>query len=260
MLHETAHSALRPDAERPQALPVHLAQRSVGVRTQAGRVRAPVYLCCYQDQVLDLNRIAKGVGMAAGTVKKYLAALSAKGLVTDELRPAVDVQCTGGRFFTLPKEIFLLKLSPSSFVVYAYLLLVEDRRTHKCHSSIRTIAAAAHLAVSTVMRCVGELLGRGFISVESSSYYDSRGMKWKGNNCYTILPTRPVLAKLYQEQLNHLELDAERERVHKRQEEYDHRHPHEALCGAGTDGTGSCPTEAPAPRLRDLRGTKRNAG
>ncbi len=218
------------------------------------------YLCCYQDQVFDLNRIAKGVGMAVGTVKKYLAALSAKGLVTDELRPTVDVQWSGGKFFTLPKEIFLLELSPSAFVVYAYLLLVEDRRTHKCHSSIRTIAAAAHLAVSTVMKSINELAERQLIAVEHTTYLDNSGMKWTGNNCYTLLSTRVALSETYRRRLERLELDTEQERIRRQQIDHDRRHPREALCGAGTGGTDPCPTEVPAPRSRDLRGTKRNAG
>ena len=218
------------------------------------------YLCCYQAQTLGLNKIAKGVSMAAGTVKKHLTELNTKGLVTDELCPASSIQCTCGKFFTLPKEIFLLELPPSAFLVYAYLLLVEDRRTHTCHSSIRTIAAATHLAVSTVMKSVNTLVERKLISVEHTTYYDKRGMKWTGNNCYTILPTRAALANLYQEQLACLELESERERVRKRQAEYDRRHPREPLCGAGTDGTSPRPSEVPVPHSHDLRGTKKEAG
>ena len=72
-------------------------------------------------------------------MKKYLASLQTKGLVTDDLLPTV--QCTDGRnFFTLPNEIFLLALPPSAFPVYAYLLLVEDRRTHQCHSASEQIS------------------------------------------------------------------------------------------------------------------------
>ena len=40
------------------------------------------------------------------------------------------------------------------------------------------------------MKSIGTLLEMGLITVESSSYFDKRGMKWKGNNFYTILPVR----------------------------------------------------------------------
>ena len=39
---------------------------------------------------------------------------------------------------------------------------------------------------STVMKSISTLLETRLITVESSSYFDKRGMKWKGNNLYTI--------------------------------------------------------------------------
>ena len=215
-------------------------------------------LCsCYargQDSALMPETIARRIHLALSTVEKYLPALKAKRLVTDELalNPRF-LEAGSKKYFTLPNEIFLLKLSPSAFMVYAYLLYNEDRRTHQCYPSYNSIAARTGLAKNTVMKCVGELLDRGFISVESSSYYDSRGMKWKGNNCYTILPTRAVLAALYQEQLNHLELDAEREHTHGRQAEHNRRHPREPSCAPGTAKPGPYPSGKPAAQSA-LRG------
>ena len=74
------------------------------------------------------------------------------------------------------------------------------------------------------------LLEMGLIAVESSSYFDKRGMKWKGNNLYTILPVRAAVDTFHQRQLRQLELDVERRRVIRRQQEYDRRHPRAALC------------------------------
>ena len=71
--------------------------------------------------------------MTAGTVQKYLTALVTKKLVSEGGAPVHEH--SNKKFFTLPNEVFLLQLPPSAFVVYAYLLLIEDRRTHTCHPS-----------------------------------------------------------------------------------------------------------------------------
>lgn len=165
------------------------------------------FLCCHHSQPLDANAIARGVHLSTGTVKKYLASLKATGLVTDDLLPAIQIS-DGKNFFTLPNEIFLLALPPSAFLVYAYLLLVEDRRTHQCHSSIRTIAAATHMAVSTVMKSIDTLAEQKLIAVERTTYLDSSGMKWTGNNLYMILPTQAALSQFHQRQLDQLEIQA----------------------------------------------------
>lgn len=103
-------------------------------------------------------------------------------------------------------------------MVYAYLLLIEDRRTHTCHPSYNTIAAVTGLAKNTAMKSIHTLLEMSLIAVEPSSYFDKRGMKWTGNNLYTILPTQRAVDTFHQRQLYQLELEAKRRRVRKRQE------------------------------------------
>ncbi len=188
---------------------------------------------CYHSSTSEptLKEIAAGVHMTTNTVKKYLGALVDKGLVTAEWSLALNNQyITSEKFFTLPNELFLLKLSPSAFVVYAYLLLIEDRRTHTCHPSYNTIAATTGLAKNTAMKSVSTLLEMGLIAVESSSYFDKCGMKWKGNNLYTILPVRAAVDALHRRQLRQLELDAERRRTLQKQKKYNNRHPRAAPC------------------------------
>ena len=201
------------------------------------------YLCCQHSHGstnVSPEMVAKGTHMTVVTVKKYLDSLSTKELVSEDGTPTLN--CKDDKFFTLPNEIFLLRLPPSAFIVYAYLLLIEDRQTHTCHPSYNTIAAVTGLAKNTAMKSINTLLEMGLIAVEPSSYFDKRGMKWTGNNLYTILPTQAAVGQFHQRQLYQLELDAERRRVRKRQETHDHRHPRAVLCAPPAPGAS-----APAP-------------
>ena len=187
------------------------------------------YLCCQHTHGganLSPEIIAKGVHMTAGTVKKYLSSLVCRKLITDELSIAPAFQNTDSRkFFTLPNEIFLLSLPPSAFMVYAYLLLIEDRRTHTCHPSYNTIAAETGITKNTAMKSISDLLKAKLMTMEHSQYFDQYGMKWTGNNLYTVLPTQAAVGQFHQRQLDQLELDVERRRVHKRQERFTRDRP-----------------------------------
>ena len=187
------------------------------------------YLCYHRTPgVLTPEMIAAGVHMTASTVKKYLDSLSARKLISEDSTPALN--CKDKKFFTLPNEVFLLRLSPSAFLVYAYLLLIEDRRTHNCHPSYNTISAASGVSKNTAMKSIGTLLEMGLITTEPSSYFDKRGMKWKGNNLYTILPVRSAVDTFHQRQLRQLELEAECRRALRHQAEYNRRHHRTPLC------------------------------
>ena len=182
------------------------------------------YLCYHHTcgkAVLTPAMIAKGIHKSVGTVKKYLPALIDAQLITAQgSLNAVFLSANDQNFFTLPNEIFLLKLPPSAFMVYAYLLLIEDRQTHTCHPSYNTIATATGLSKNTVLKSIGVLLEKGLITVEATSYFDQRGMKWNGNNLYTILPVRVAVDAFHQRQLCQLELNAE----------YHCHHPRAAPC------------------------------
>jgi len=191
------------------------------------------YLCYRQahgreENAVSVKAAADNLRLTAATVEKHHAALICKGLVTEDGVPAL--KCEAGKFFTLPNEIFLLHLPSSAFLVYAYLLLIENRRTHTCHPSYNTIAAETGLSKNTVLKSVGLLAEKRLITVETTSYFDQHGMKWKGNNLYTILPVREAVEGYHQRQLRRLELDAQRRRSLEHQDEYDRR-PRAALCG-----------------------------
>ncbi len=193
------------------------------------------YLCYRQthdrkENAVNVQAVANSLHLTAATVEKHLAALVSQGLVTEG--GALSLKCEAGKFFTLPNEIFLLNLPHSVFMVYAYLLLIEDRRTHTCHPSYNTIAAETSLSKNTAMKSVGVLLEMALITVESSNYFDQHGMKWKGNNLYTILPIRMAVDRFHQWQLYQLELDTERQRIRERQAKLTRRHPTAALCAS----------------------------
>lgn len=176
------------------------------------------YLCYYHshnppDQV-TLQMIANGVHSTESTVKKYIESLISRSLITSEWPLSPNLQCSSYKnFFTLPNEIFLLRLPPSAFMVYAYLLLIEDRKTHTCHPSYNTIAARTGLSKNTALKSIDILLEAGLITVEPSNYFDRRGMKWKGNNLYTILPIYSAVDIFHQRQLRKLEIDVAKSRL-----------------------------------------------
>ena len=178
------------------------------------------YLCYRHtcgNAMLTPELIARGVHKSVGTVKKYLPALIDAQLITAQLSiNAVFLSANDQNFFTLPNEIFLLKLPPSAFMVYAYLLLIEDRRTHTCHPSYNTIAAATGMSRNTVIKSVGILLDKHLIAMECTSYFDGHGLKWNGNNLYTILPTLCSVDEFYQQQFRQLELPAKSKRPRQR--------------------------------------------
>ena len=186
------------------------------------------YLCYRQahdrgEKKLCVQVVADSLRLTATTVERHLAMLVSKVLVTEN--GALTLKCEAGKFFTLPNEVFLLALPPS-----AYLLYCEDRHTHQCHPSYRTIAGATGLSLNTVVKSVGILADKGLIAVEQSCWFNEVGLKRNGNNVYTILPTRAAVEDYHQRQLCQLELDTERSRIRKRQAKLNRRRPATALC------------------------------
>ena len=158
------------------------------------------------------EELAEQTRMSTAQVQTSVDALTDKGFITADLLPILPG--TGERnFFSLPDEVFLLGLGHGALAVYAYLLYCEDRRTHQCHPSYSTIADATGLSVNTVMKHINKLAERQFIAVERTSYIDNNGMKWNGNNLYTILPIQRAADAFYQRQIDKLELATERQRV-----------------------------------------------
>lgn len=169
--------------------------------------------CHHRGTHPDAGQLAKQLRMSEEMAQTQMAALLSRGLVTKDMRPRLTNEYK--KFFSLPNELFALGLGHGAVAVYAYLLYCEDRRTHQCHPSYKTISAFTGLAVNTVMKHIGKLEDRQLISVERTSYLDNNGMKWNSNNRYTILPICQAVDCFYQRQLAELDLAAERQRIAK---------------------------------------------
>ena len=166
------------------------------------------YLCylrvrCKNFIAPSADEIASRLHMSKDMAAEQISELNHRGLVDQNKAPMFER--AHKNFFSLPNELFFLNIGHGAITVYAYLLYCEDRWTHQCHPSYRTISGAVHLTVPTVMKHITKLADRQFISVENTTYIDKHGMKWNGNNLYTILPIQMAVDYCYQQQLLRLE-------------------------------------------------------
>ena len=158
------------------------------------------------------EELAEHTHMSAEMAEDSVGILTEKGLLSADLVPILP-NVNGGKFFTMPDEVFQLGIGHGAITVYAYLLCCEDRRTHQCHPSYNTISSAVGLAVNTVMKHINKLAERRFITVERTTYMDVNGMKWNGNNLYTLLPIQEAVGAFYQRQSDRLEQSVKQQQV-----------------------------------------------
>ena len=69
------------------------------------------------------------------------------------------------------------------------------------------------MSKNTTIKNISTLLEMGLIAVESSSYFDKHGMKWKGNNLYTILPVSVAVEEFHRRQIRQLDAEVERRKA-----------------------------------------------
>ena len=108
--------------------------------------------------------------------------------------------------FPFPNDIFMLGLCPGELAVYAYLRRCENRKTHRCWPSYKTIGKAVSMSENTVSKYIGKLVDKGLISAEYTSVITRDGKKRNGNLLYTILPIEDVIDRCIQRKLDELEL------------------------------------------------------
>ena len=118
-----------------------------------------------------------------------------------------------GNYFFLPNEIFLLGLSPGELAVYSFLKRCENRKTHQCWPSYRTIGQAVGMSENTVRKYTLCLEERGLISTEPTEITTRAGQKRNGNLLYTLRPIQEVIDEHYDRQLEQMEISAARQRT-----------------------------------------------
>ena len=120
-----------------------------------------------------------------------------------------------GNFFSLPNELFLLGLSAGELAVYSFLKRCENRRTHQCWPSIKTIGEAVGMSENTVRKYIRRLEERELIATEPTEVITKSSGKRNGNLLFTLRPIGEVIDQHYDRQLAELELATERQRVAK---------------------------------------------
>ena len=120
-----------------------------------------------------------------------------------------------GNFFSLPNEMFLLGLSAGELAVYSFLKRCENRKTHQCWPSIKTIGQAVGMSENTTRKYIRRLEERGLLSAEPTTVLTKTSEKRNGNLRFTLLPMQEVIDQHYDRQLEELALTTERQRVAK---------------------------------------------
>ena len=120
-----------------------------------------------------------------------------------------------GNFFSLPNEVFLLGMSAGELAVYSFLKRCENRKTHQCWPSIRTIGEAVGMSENTVRKYIRQLEERGLITTEPTEVITKSSGRRNGNLLFTLRPIGEVIDDHYASQLAQLDLAAERQRVAK---------------------------------------------
>ena len=118
-----------------------------------------------------------------------------------------------GNFFSLPNEVFQLGLDCGELAVYSFLRRCENRKTHQCWPSIKTIGQAVGMSENTVRKYIRHLEERALITTEPTEVITKSNGRRNGNLLFTLRPIGEVIDDHYASQLEELELTAERQRV-----------------------------------------------
>ncbi|WP_322175984.1 helix-turn-helix domain-containing protein [Acutalibacter caecimuris] len=103
-------------------------------------------------------------------------------------------------FFPLPNAIFHIGLSAGEIASYSYLMHYEDRTSHQCWPSYKTIGKAVGMGENTVRKYVHELWYKELIQIEPSKY-ELSGQIRNENLQYKILPIQQAIDNYNEGQL-----------------------------------------------------------
>lgn len=87
-----------------------------------------------------------------------------------------------GNYFRVPNDIFGSGIEKRAFIVYCYLSRCSDMKTRQCYPSLKTIAKACNLSVTTVRRALTDLKDGGWIDI--AQRFTDNGQE---SNLYTVL-------------------------------------------------------------------------
>lgn len=96
-------------------------------------------------------------------------------------------------YFTLPNDIYLLGLKPREIAVYSFLLRCENRETHQCYPSYKTIGNATGMGETTVQKSVRGLEDKCLIYTEPTTVTTKDGKTRNGSLLYTIRPIQEAV-------------------------------------------------------------------
>ena len=116
-----------------------------------------------------------------------------------------------GNYFSLPNEIFLLGLNAGELAVYSYLKRCENRKTHQCWPSIRTIGEAVGMSGNTVRKYIRQLEERALLFTEQTEITTRDGQRRNGNLLYTLRPIPEIVSEYYSRHMEQLEITAARQ-------------------------------------------------
>ena len=117
--------------------------------------------------------------------------------------------------FFLPNELFQLGLDYGELAVYSFLKRCENRKTHRCWPSIKTIGQAVGMSENTVRKYIRRLEERELVNTEPTEVITKSSGRRNGNLLFTLRPIGEVIDQHYARQLTELELSTERQRVAK---------------------------------------------
>ena len=127
-------------------------------------------------------------------------------------------------YFPLPNEVFSLGLGTGEIAVYSYLMYLEDRKSHQCWPSYKTIGKAVGMTNNTVRKYVQALENNGLIRTEPTDIRTKSGCKRNGNLLYTIRPIQEAIDLFNERQMIRAEAEMMKQRAAKKLAEYDRQH------------------------------------
>ena len=95
--------------------------------------------------------------------------------------------------FFLPNELFQLGLDYGELAVYSFLKRCENRRTHQCWPSIKTIGQAVGMSENTLRKYIRRLEERELITTEPTEVITKSSGRRNGNLRFTLRPIGGVI-------------------------------------------------------------------